>query len=130
MNLLVSLLLATLLAPQTAAPQRPAAPVRPPAEPSAGAPPAVTAGQGVYTIGPQDLLTVTVFDEPELTNRYRVDNEGMVTFPLIGRVPAGGLKVSEFEDRLRQQLAAGYLKNPQVRVEIDQVQEPERLRRR
>lgn len=73
-----------------------------------------------YTIGPEDLLTITVFGEQELTNKYRVDTDGMVTFPLIGRVAAAGLTIREFQDRLTSELAAGYIKNPQVRVEVDQ----------
>jgi polysaccharide biosynthesis/export protein len=73
-----------------------------------------------YVIGPEDLLTISVFDEPELTSKYRVDADGMVTFPLVGRVAAGGLTLLEFQQRLASGLAQGYLKNPQVRVEVDQ----------
>lgn len=73
-----------------------------------------------YTIGAEDLLTITVFGEQDLTNKYRVDTDGMITFPLIGRIPASGLTIREFQDRLTSQLASGYIKNPQVRVEIDQ----------
>jgi polysaccharide biosynthesis/export protein len=72
-----------------------------------------------YRIGPQDQLKITVFDEPDLTNVYRVDAEGFVSFPLINRVAASGSTVSELQDRVRTMLAAGYLKNPQVRVEIE-----------
>ncbi len=74
-----------------------------------------------YVIGPQDLLNITVFDEPELSGQsHRVDSDGMITFWLLGRVSAGGLTLRQFQDRLRDQLANGYIKNPQVRVEIEQ----------
>ena len=69
-------------------------------------------------IGPQDLLKITVFDEPDLTNSYRVDGDGFITFPYIGRVAAGGLTLAELQDRVRTLLAAGFIRNPQVRVEI------------
>ena len=82
--------------------------------------PAIGAAPATYVIGPQDVLKVTVFDEPDLSQSYRVDTEGMITFPLIGRVPAGGRTLREFQDKLRDQLASGYLRNPQVRVEIEQ----------
>jgi polysaccharide export outer membrane protein len=72
-----------------------------------------------YTINAQDILNVQVFDEPDLSTKYRVEADGMITFPLIGRVPASGLTLREFQDRLRASLAAGYIKNPQVRVDID-----------
>jgi polysaccharide export outer membrane protein len=71
-----------------------------------------------YTIGAQDLLKITVFDEADLTNSYRVDGDGYITFPYIGRVAASGLTLAELQDRIRGMLAAGFLKNPQVRVEI------------
>ena len=40
----------------------------------------------------QDILKITVFDEPELSARsYPVDSDGMITFWLLGRVSAVGL---------------------------------------
>ena len=110
MNLLTSLLFATLLMPQAPLPPSQAAPPRPEL-PSVAAP-------AQYTIGPQDLLKITVFDEPDLTNSYRVDGDGFITFPYISRVAAGGLKLGELQDRIRALLSAGFIRNPQVRVEI------------
>jgi len=107
MNLVISLLVATLLAQQT-----PAAPAPQRPEPAAAATPAR------YMIGPQDLLKITVFDEPDLTNSYRVDGDGFVTFPYIGRVPSAGLTLPELQERIRTLLAAGFIRNPQVRVEV------------
>ena len=108
MNLLISLLFATLLAQQ--APLPVPAPPRP--EPASVAAPAR------YMIGAQDLLKITVFDEPDLTNSYRVDGDGFITFPYIGRVAASGLTLAELQDRIRGLLAAGFIKNPQVRAEV------------
>jgi polysaccharide export outer membrane protein len=110
MNFLISLLFATLLTPQTAPAPGASAPPKP--EPPSVAAPAQ------YTIGAQDLLKITVFDEPDLTNSYRVDGDGFITFPYINRVAAGGLKLGELQDRIRTLLAAGFIRNPQVRVEI------------
>jgi protein involved in polysaccharide export with SLBB domain len=62
----------------------------------------------------------TVFDEPDLTNSYRVDGDGFITFPYIGRVPASGLTLVELQDRIRGLLAAGFIKNPQVRAEVSE----------
>ncbi len=87
---------------------------------SAAPPQEVAAAQVGYIIGAQDLLTITVFNEPDLTNNYRVDADGMITFPLIGRVPSAGLTLVELQDRIRSALASGYIRNPQVRVEIEQ----------
>jgi polysaccharide export outer membrane protein len=39
---------------------------------------------------------------------------------LISRIAAAGLTVAEFEDRLKATLANGYIRNPQVRVDVEQ----------
>jgi len=96
--------------------QSPPLPSPPPAPSGQAAQPGVVS----YVIGPQDQLRITVYDEMELTNNYRVDDLGLITFPLLGRVPASGLTLAEFQDKLKTLLAAGYIRNPQVRVEVDQ----------
>jgi polysaccharide export outer membrane protein len=77
-----------------------------------------SARQTDYVIGPQDVVTVTVYDHADLTGNFTVDSDGSLTFPLIGRVKAAGLTLREFEDTLTKGLADGYLKNPQVSVTI------------
>jgi len=73
-----------------------------------------------YVIGSQDQLSITVFEEPDLTGKYRVDNDGYFSFPLLDRVRAGGRSLAELQTALTAALANGFLRNPQVRVEIDQ----------
>src|SRR5207244_5656727 len=70
--------------------------------------------------GQQDNLSITVVDESDLSGKYRIDTDGTLTFPYVGRVPAAGLTLEEMQSRLTALLKAGYLKNPQVRVEVDQ----------
>ena len=43
-----------------------------------------------YIIGPQDVVAVTVFGEPELSGKYTVEQDGTFTFPQLGRITAGG----------------------------------------
>jgi len=76
------------------------------------------AQQTDYVIGPQDVVSVTVYDHPDLTGNFTVESDGTLTFPLIGRVKAAGLTLRTFEDELKKGLADGYLKNPQVSVTI------------
>jgi polysaccharide export outer membrane protein len=73
-----------------------------------------------YVIGPQDVLTIQVFDQSDLGGKYTVEADGTFTFPLIGRVRAGGLTLRAFEDELRAKLADGYFRNPQVTVAVEQ----------
>lgn len=72
-----------------------------------------------YSVGPQDVLTITVFGEAELSGKYTVEQDGSFTFPQIGRIKAGGLTLRALEQELRKQLADGYLRNPQVAVAIE-----------
>jgi polysaccharide export outer membrane protein len=73
-----------------------------------------------YVIGPQDILTVTVYDHQDLSGKFTVEGDGTVTFPLIGRVKAAGLTLRALEDALKAQYADGFLKNPQVGVSMDE----------
>ena len=73
-----------------------------------------------YVIGPQDVLSITVFDQADLGGKYSVELDGSFTFPLVGRVQAGGMTIRDFEAELKKRLADGYFRNPQVTVAIEQ----------
>lgn len=72
-----------------------------------------------YIVGAQDVLSVTVFGEQELSGKYTVEQDGTFTFPQLGRIKAGGLTLRALEQELKRQLADGYLKNPQVAVAVE-----------
>ena len=72
-----------------------------------------------YVIGPQDVLTITVWESPDLSGKFTVEADGSFTFPLIGRVKAGGLTLRQCEAELKKRLADGYFKNPQVSVAVE-----------
>jgi polysaccharide export outer membrane protein len=72
-----------------------------------------------YVIGPQDVLTIQVFDQADLGGKYSVEVDGTFSFPLIGRIQAGGLTLRAFEHELKAKLADGYFRNPQVTVGIE-----------
>jgi polysaccharide export outer membrane protein len=68
----------------------------------------------------RDALTVSVVNQPDLTKKYTVDEDGTVLMPLVGRVQAAGLTPDALADELRRRLEE-YLTNPQVRVEVERV---------
>jgi polysaccharide export outer membrane protein len=72
-----------------------------------------------YRIGPLDTILITVVDEPELSGRFPVDSDGMFSYPYLSRVKAAGMTPAELQATLVAQLQAGYLRNPQIRVEVD-----------
>jgi polysaccharide export outer membrane protein len=84
------------------------------------APSTAAAQAGDYVIGPQDVLSVSVFDQTDLGGKYAVELDGSFSFPLIGRVTAGGRTIREIEAELKARLIRGFFKNPQVTVAIEQ----------
>src|SRR5688572_3543062 len=73
-----------------------------------------------YTIGPLDVLEVTVFGEDEVSGKFPIEADGTFNFPLIGRVRGAGLTLRAIERELHDRLADGYLQNPQVSVAVGQ----------
>jgi len=68
-----------------------------------------------------DLLNITVFDTPEMTQSVRVSKEGTITLALIGAMQAAGATPQELEQSVAKALMDGhYLKNPQVSILINQ----------
>src|SRR5215467_9282272 len=91
---------------------------------SAGAPSfAQTGGDAAvadYRVGPQDVLIITSYDQADLTGKFTVEADGTFTFPLIGRVKAGGLTLRGLEESLRTRLKdEGFFKNPQITVSVE-----------
>jgi polysaccharide export outer membrane protein len=73
-----------------------------------------------YVVGPQDVLAITLYDQQDLSGKYTVEADGTFTFPLIGRLKAGGLTLRQVEQTLRTQLSDGFFRNPQVSVAVEQ----------
>ncbi|MEQ1954794.1 polysaccharide biosynthesis/export family protein [Mesorhizobium sp. CN2-181] len=73
-----------------------------------------------YRLGAGDRVRVTVFEQDSLTNTYSVNSAGFIAFPLVGSVPARGSSVQELEAALAAKLREGFLRDPDVSVEVDQ----------
>ncbi len=73
-----------------------------------------------YVVGPGDVLAVHVFYEPQLSGNFRVENDGHFGYPFLGRVSAAGKTVAAISTLLKDKLSDGYLRNPQVTVDVEQ----------
>lgn len=73
-----------------------------------------------YLVGPGDILKVTVYGESALSGSFRVDADGTFPFQYLNRVKAEGLSAAAIEESMEKALADGYLKNPQVSVEVQE----------
>lgn len=80
-----------------------------------------TAASNDYVVGPQDVLTITCYDQADLSGKFTVEADGSFTYPMIGRFTAGGLTLRQVETSLKKELKdGGYFVNPQVTVAVDQ----------
>jgi polysaccharide biosynthesis/export protein len=71
-----------------------------------------------YRIGPDDVLRITVFGVPELSQELTVEPDASFSFPLIGRVEAADHTPRELEQAVATRLAGGFVRDPQVRVTV------------
>tara|TARA_R110002020_G_scaffold150446_2_gene327160 strand:- start:2402 stop:2989 length:588 start_codon:yes stop_codon:yes gene_type:complete len=72
-----------------------------------------------YRVDAGDSLRITVFEQTGLTGTYAVDQAGYIAFPLIGAVAARGRTLQELEGSIAASLRQGYLRDPDVAIEID-----------
>jgi len=81
-----------------------------------------------YRVGPQDILTITVWDHPELTipaGEYRsadiaghlVRNDGTIYFPYVGVIEVAGKTIDEIRLLLTEKIKK-YIVKPQLDVRI------------
>ncbi len=69
-------------------------------------------------LGPDDVFETRVFLESDLTGLYRIAADGMVDYPLVGRIKAAGLTISELQVEITTRLKDGFIKTPQVTVTV------------
>jgi polysaccharide export outer membrane protein len=82
--------------------------------------PVIALPPGDYIVSAQDVLTITVLENADLTGKFSVQADGTLTLPLVGRIKAAGLSLRAFETKLTAELADGFLKGPRVSVTLDQ----------
>ena len=73
-----------------------------------------------YILSPSDIILVKVFEDPDLDSQYRISQDGTINFPLIGLTKVSGQSVAGAATAIRERLLKGYLRNPQVRVNVIQ----------
>ena len=82
--------------------------------------PAFSQAPSSYVVGALDVLTITSYDQADLSGKFTIETDGTFTYPLIGRFRAGGLTLRRVEDDLKARLRDdGYFKNPQITVSVE-----------
>ena len=81
--------------------------------------PASAADPG-YFLGPEDVLLISVWKDEQLTREVVVRPDGMISFPLVGDVPAEGRTVEDLRTELVRRLNK-YIPNANVTVAVTKV---------
>jgi len=77
--------------------------------------------QNAMTIGPGDLIDLSVYQVPELIMKVRVDLNGVVSLPLIGDLRLAGLTVRDAQLLIARELIERQLvKKPEVSLFIEE----------
>ena len=77
--------------------------------------------RSTYLLGPEDELQITGPELEELNNKtVRVDGEGDIQVPLVGRVHVGGMTVQQSEQELDKHLST-YIRHPQVAIDVKEM---------
>lgn len=70
------------------------------------------------TLGPGDVVEIRVTDQDALSGEYEVSEEGTIRFPWIEEVEVAGRSRGEIAEIIEQELADGWLRQPQVTVRV------------
>jgi polysaccharide export outer membrane protein len=74
-----------------------------------------------YRLGPGDVVSINVYDYPELLTETRVSDSGSITFPLIGEINVAGKSPSEVEKAITGALSSGgFIKHAQVHAKVQE----------
>jgi len=73
-----------------------------------------------YTVKPGDLLSISVWKEPDLQRPALVRPDGSFSFPLVGEIDARGKTVADLNKTMGQKLAK-YISDPVVTVSIQEI---------
>lgn len=77
--------------------------------------------QRAYIVGPFDRVSVDVYGVPDLSRTVQVDASGTISLPLVGIVEAAGKTPTQLSDMIADRLRNRYVRDPQVTVNADTV---------
>lgn len=90
-------------------------------------PPPGAGAQAPYLLGPDDIISVSVYMHPELSEPQlgttnglggvMVTSDGTVSLPLIGNFEVGGLSIGDAQQKINTAYAA-YVNNPNVTIQV------------
>jgi polysaccharide export outer membrane protein len=71
-----------------------------------------------YVLGPNDLVAIKIYQEPDMDATVRVAKDGTIHYPPLGDLRLAGRTVQYASSVIREKLALDYLVNPQVAITV------------
>lgn len=71
-----------------------------------------------YRVGAGDRLSIRVAGETDLTGEFPVDASGAISMPYVQSATVAGMSTPQIEGMIATRLRSGYLKDPQVSVQV------------
>jgi polysaccharide export outer membrane protein len=71
-----------------------------------------------YVLRPNDVISLAVFEEADLSKEVSISKNGMASFQLIGPVEIGGLTIKDAVAKIRDLYGRDYLRNPEMTLTI------------
>jgi len=71
-----------------------------------------------YQLGAGDKLSISVFNQDDLSGEYTINGSGRFVMPFIEGIQAGGLTIPELRNVIVSKLKPDYLLNPRVSIEV------------
>ena len=72
-----------------------------------------------YILGTSDSISINLTDTDDLDGVYKIDQEGMIDLPFIGKIKLGELTLNEAQNLLLQIIKSFY-KNPDLQIDIEE----------
>jgi polysaccharide export outer membrane protein len=60
--------------------------------------------EDTYQLGPEDVIEISVWKEPDLTKQLAIRPDGKISYPLIGEVHAAGKTVKQLREEISKRL--------------------------
>ncbi|MDC0324474.1 SLBB domain-containing protein [Akkermansiaceae bacterium] len=73
-----------------------------------------------YLLRPNDVIELSVYEEPDLAKTATILKTGEASFPLIGSVDLTGLSLGEASEKIRALYAADYIRYPRVNLSVSE----------
>jgi len=70
-----------------------------------------------YTLGPDDVIEITVMNHPEFTGSFSISEEGKIQYTYVGDIDVTGMTKDELKEKLKI-IISKYVNSPEVNVTI------------